>query len=776
MKKFTLTALAAIMATATLAQSAKNDTVIGLDEVRVISSFAKDRKTPVAVSTVTASTIKEVYGGSTELPEILKVTPGMYASKSGGGVGDARMNIRGFDQRNVAVLINGIPVNDMENGWVYWSNWAGLGDAVSTIQVQRGLGASKLAINSIGGTMNIITNPNSASAGGSVQVQRTDYGMNKITAYAATGLMKNGFAMSAVISRTTGTGYVDGTWFKGHSYFVTASKRLTASQNLVFTIVGAPQEHGQRSTGLDSTKLADYGRKYNPDLGTYTNGDLFNERINYYHKPQASLNHYMSLSPNTKLNTSLYFSVGHGGGSGRLGSSYKRTAEGAIDIEKAVAFNIADSNQASSAKYAQRNSVNNHTWYGALSTMSHKINDNLELTAGLDARYYLGRHFREVRDLLGAQFYDDKVNGHVTAHEFSSDYINLSHVVPADQRVQYDNDGIVKYAGLFGQLEYTKNRLSAFVTGAINTTSNTRVDRMTYVSDTTGRGETSETINIPGFSTKAGANFNINETSNIYGNAGYFSRAPFFGNDFVNNSNDVVQNLLNEKAISLELGYGYTTKRLALKVNAYHTQWKDKALLSGNITGPNGTMTRALMSGANATHQGVEVEFNSKPMKNFELGGMASFGNWRWVGDIDAIVYSEVDPTQSTTVKAYVDGLHVGDAPQTQMGLQARYQMGKFFVGTTYVYNARFYANFDPSGRKVIEDKVDAYQIPNFFNLDGRVGYATAIGKYRMELTAQGYNLTDEMFWSDVTDNKGAFAYGFPGFGRNFNLSAKFIF
>ena len=132
-------------------------TDIGLDGVEIVASVAQDRKTPVAQSTLDTRFVEETYGGSTELPEVLRVTPGVYATKQGGGVGDSRINIRGFDQRNVAVLINGIPVNDMENGWVYWSNWAGLGDAVKTIQVQRGLGASKLAINSIGGTMNLIT-------------------------------------------------------------------------------------------------------------------------------------------------------------------------------------------------------------------------------------------------------------------------------------------------------------------------------------------------------------------------------------------------------------------------------------------------------------------------------------------------------------------------------------------------------------------------------------------------------------------------------------------
>ena len=36
-------------------------------------------------------------------------------------------------------MIDGIPVNDMENGWVYWSNWFGLDAVTSNVQVQRGL-------------------------------------------------------------------------------------------------------------------------------------------------------------------------------------------------------------------------------------------------------------------------------------------------------------------------------------------------------------------------------------------------------------------------------------------------------------------------------------------------------------------------------------------------------------------------------------------------------------------------------------------------------------
>ena len=162
---------------------------IGLDEVNVLASVAVDRQTPVAVSTVSAKTIQENLG-SQEFPEVMNYTPNVYATKSGGGFGDARINVRGFDQRNVAVMINGIPVNDMENGWVYWSNWAGLGDATRSIQIQRGLGASKLAINSVGGTINIITKTTDMNKGGSVEISATDFGRYKTMLSLSTGKLK----------------------------------------------------------------------------------------------------------------------------------------------------------------------------------------------------------------------------------------------------------------------------------------------------------------------------------------------------------------------------------------------------------------------------------------------------------------------------------------------------------------------------------------------------------------------------------------------------------
>ena len=96
-----------------------------LKEVVVTNNVAIARKTPVAVSTIKASQIAE-FSANREFPELLENTPSVYVSKGSGGNGDSKINIRGFDQSNISVMVNGVPVNDMETSAVFWSNWSGL--------------------------------------------------------------------------------------------------------------------------------------------------------------------------------------------------------------------------------------------------------------------------------------------------------------------------------------------------------------------------------------------------------------------------------------------------------------------------------------------------------------------------------------------------------------------------------------------------------------------------------------------------------------------------
>ena len=293
-----------------------------LEEVvlRGIVDIAKDRQTPVAKSTIKAAEIQDRLG-SQEFPELLNNTPSVYATKSGGGFGDARITIRGFAQENIAVLINGVPVNDMENGRVYWSNWAGLADVTTAMQVQRGLGSSKLAISSVGGTINIVTKTTDLKEGGSIVSSVGNDGYFKNLASYNTGKNENGFAASFLMSRTAGNGYVDGTKFEGFNYFIGLGWDK-GDHNFQFMLTGAPQTHNQRTTSFfnmaDIGDYLQYGKKYNYNHG-YLNGEEFNWRQNFYHKPITSFNWSWDINETSSLTTSAYVSFGRGGGTGDIG-------------------------------------------------------------------------------------------------------------------------------------------------------------------------------------------------------------------------------------------------------------------------------------------------------------------------------------------------------------------------------------------------------------------------------------------------------------------------
>jgi outer membrane receptor for ferrienterochelin and colicin len=100
----------------------------------VTTDLAKDRKTPIAVSNITTSEI-ERKGGSFDLIEVMRSTPSVQINR-GSGFGDGKMYLRGFDQTNTAFLINGQPINGVEDGKMYWSNWSGMIDVADEIEIQ----------------------------------------------------------------------------------------------------------------------------------------------------------------------------------------------------------------------------------------------------------------------------------------------------------------------------------------------------------------------------------------------------------------------------------------------------------------------------------------------------------------------------------------------------------------------------------------------------------------------------------------------------------------
>ena len=742
-----------------------------LEEVVITTySIAIDRKTPVAVSTIKSEAI-ETRLGNQEFPEILKSTPGVYATKGGGGFGDSEIRLRGFESENIAVLINGIPVNDMENGRVYWSNWAGLSDVTRFMQVQRGLGASKVAVPSIGGTINIVTKSTDAEEGGSAFYSLGNDGYEKIAATVSTGMMDNGWAATVSGARTTGNGYVDGTEFSGFSYFVNIAKELGEDHELSFTAFGAQQRHGQRQNAqpMDIYRLSESGTRFNADWG-YLDGQVVHVEDNFYHKPQISLNHYWDISDDTQLSTAVYASFGSGGGGGYGGenkfglgtesnpSPYRNGYLQPVNLDLIVAENVAAG--AMGSETYLRASRNDHQWYGVLSTLSSEIFENVEFTGGVDFRYYQGEHFTEVTDLLGGQYVFDDAN--------ENNPIDAAYV---GDKIDYHDIGTVLWEGLFAQAEYSQDALSAFVTVAGSNTSYKREDFFNYL-DTDPARET-DFQHFLGYSAKGGANYNLDDNNNVFANIGYFEKAPFSNAVFLNFRNDINEDAKNQKIFSAELGYGYRSPNFRVDFNIYRTEWNDKTFVQ-RFQQPDNTTGSANILGLNALHQGVELEMNYRPFENLTLTGMASVGDWTWRNDIIGVdIYDEAQELVRT-INLYVADLKVGGSAQTTFAAGADYEV---FEGTSLRLNWNYfddlYAEFEPETRSTRE-LGQSWELPEYGLLDAGLTHRFDLGEFEAMLIGNVNNVFDTEYISIARGGRDEGV--FYGFGRTFNIGAKINF
>ncbi|HAY37454.1 MAG TPA: TonB-dependent receptor, partial [Bacteroidetes bacterium] len=260
-----------------------------LESLEVFASRAVDRKTPVAFTNVDKVQVQRELG-SRDAPLVLNTTPSVYATAQGGGAGDARVNVRGFNQRNVAIMLNGVPVNDMENGWVYWSNWDGVGDATSSIQLQRGLSAVNLATPSIGGTMNIITDPAANSRQVLAKQEVGNDGFLKSTVSLSTGLIDGKYAFTVSGVRKTGDGYYYGTWTDAWAYYAGASYAINDDQRFELYAIGAPQRHGQN---LYKQNIATYSQELAGDIdgyndSAYVSGEKFEHEAGRFYNQNVA--------------------------------------------------------------------------------------------------------------------------------------------------------------------------------------------------------------------------------------------------------------------------------------------------------------------------------------------------------------------------------------------------------------------------------------------------------------------------------------------------------
>jgi len=796
---------------------------IAMDALEVFATRAIERKTPVAYTDVPKVQIQNQLG-SRDIPMVLNVTPSVYATQSGGGAGDARINVRGFSQRNVAVMINGVPVNDMENGWVYWSNWDGVGDAATSIQLQRGLSAVNLATPSIGGTMNVITDPTGNASGVSWKQEFGSGDFLKETLVFNTGEIANKFALTGSLVRKTGTGVFtgglggDATWTDAWAYYFAAAFQVNPKNRLELYAVGAPQRHGQNSyklnagtlshgfaldlDGYDSAALdkfpeADPYRLWSPNVnevsssysgqqytssgpfsGTFDRHDssYLNERENYFHKPQVNLNWYSFFGNGMTLSTVAYYSGGSGGGTGTYGSlkwDYRYTQRFA-NWDGTIAQNLAQTSGAS--RGILRNSVNNQGTIGAISKLRKDFGNGLNGEVGLDWRTADIEHYREVRDLLGGQYYDDCKYG------CESDFWSGTEGQRGmGDRINYNNKNTVNWLGAYAQAE--KSSQAGSVYGMVGWAQNSYSYEDLFKDDGTGNTLKLESGWISGGQIKGGASRNLTDQVSVFANAGFVSKVPIFDGVIDDNEGALNANPKNEKFYSFEGGMSYRTEDRSLNFDAsfYYTDWKDRTRvvydpqLFGAGENDGGVVN---LLGLDARHMGIEAQVAYQPNDMFRLDGAASFGKWKYLNDVVGQYKPEDQSSATVTDTLFIADLKVADAPQSQVA----YAVSAFPIQGLYIRAQgrtywNHYAEFNPVDRtKQSEAGKDSWEAPGYSVFDLHASYRIgdlipAWNGGDVRVFANIYNVFDEMYVSDATDNS-----SYNGFDKDHNADDAEIF
>lgn len=552
------------------------------------------------------------------------------------------------------------------------------------------------------------------------------------------------------------------------------------------------------------------------------NENYINERENFFHKPIVNGNWYAQWSDKVSQYTTLYYSGGKGGGTGTFGEIYTRDAEGNLGDDDYKYYYGAspwvrdwdatiDMNSGPAGAYwvdkdslwkedgqslgVLRNSRNNQWTVGAISKVKVNFSEKFKAQFGVDWRTAQIEHYREVRDLLGGNYF-----------VMEDDDFNPNKPVGLGEKLDYNNTNTVDWLGFFAQGEYSYNAITAYGTVGYSMVKYGFTNHF-KAQDTTATGDPDlnsgelflESDYISGYQVKGGLSYRINENFQVFGNAGYVSKVPIFDAVINDETSELIDTPENENFLSFELGLNYRTlnEKFITNINFYSTTWQNRVLTVSDYDQLEGDEGLFVLSGLDAIHQGIEIDLAWQPIKYVRLDGAASFGNWKNTNDASADYKDYDSETLDTTITVFTKDLRVGDAPQTQLALGLTvFPVDNLWLTLTYRYYTDFWADYNIPDRIDPEDREQSWKSPAYGLMDIDAGFDIPIkAKYKVQIFVHVFNVLDELYVSDATDNSqynaykikndngdqinnhsGATAEVFMGIPRTFNAGFRFSF
>ena len=668
-----------------------------LEATTIISNTSEATEDRISTITLLSDEIETGGQDNQNISGVLSASRDVFINAAAYTFGNARFRIRGYDSENSTVLLNGVPINELENGGVYWGAWGGLNDVTRNRRNSFGLTASPYAFGGVGGSASI-----DLRASNHRQQTRFDYAISNRTYRQramltySTGLLDNGWAFSLSGSkRWADEGYIVATSYDAYSYFLSVDKKIGKNSSLNFVALGAPSERGRATTAIEEVTELTNNNYYNPYWG-FQDGEKRNARVRKSHQPIFMLRHDWDMGDNANLTTAISYQFGRNGSTNldwfeaadprpdyyrNLPSYFAREFPENPELAENLAAqlsanpellqldwnsfyeansnndlaveNINGTNNSIQGRFAQYKLIDERydsKEFNANIIYENILTDNFTLHTGLTVQKHKTENFREIVDLLGGDFFVDW--DRFSARDFGGDYLdndlnNPNNVVREGDKFGYHYDGHIYKHEAWAQGELSFNKIDFFAGINFSETVMWRDGQFRNGRFPTRSEGVSAKKHFTNGAVKGGATYKIDARNYLYVNGMYMTRAPFFRNAYISprTRQDLVPDLTSEKITSVEGGYLLRGVNLKGRLSGYLTNFEDETRVIRFFTDVDleSEFINYILTDIDTRNVGLEFAVEAKINPTLSLTAVAAYGQYFHTNRPTRLLFNDVD-------------------------------------------------------------------------------------------------------------------------------------
>ena len=698
-----------------------------------------------------------------------------------------RFRIRGYDADQFGTYINGIPMENLDNGFTPYGQWGGLNDVLRNRESTLGLMATTFAYGDMGGLNSFDTRASHQRKQTSINYASSNRNYsNRIMITHSTGLNNKGWAFTVSGSRRwADEGYSDGTYYDGWSFFGGVDKRFNDRHLLSFVAFATPTENGRQGASVAEMINIAGDNFYNPYWG-YQNGKKRNASVARSFQPIGILTHDWKISDKTTLVTAGSVTYGNRSVTGldwynaadprpdyyRYLPSYQLDPNFAEQVRQEMmndvnkrqinwdvlyntnynsydivrnAFGITGNDVAGKrSRYILEERVVNTLKYIFNSTLNSTISENASLSAGITYQSQRNNYFKRVEDLLGGDFYVD-VNqfgerDFPTNPNAGQNNLNIpNRIVGEGDKFGYNYDINIKKGSVWLQGVFKFRKIDVFVATEHSYTSFFRYGNVKsglFPNNSYGK---SATYNFYNSGIKGGITYKIDGRNYLFANGSYGSRAPFFENAFIApRTRDFVQdNLKSEEMLTVEGGYVMNAPKLKIRATGYYSQFKNQLDVITFYHDEYRNFVNYAINNIGRVHTGFEFGAEAKIYKGLSLTAAAAVGKYYYnTRQRATVTIDNSSEVLSRNDVVYSKNFYV-PTPQQAYTIGLDYRSPRFwFINVNFNYFDKMFLNINPirrtesavsgvaEGSELWHQIVDQTKLKSQYTLDAFAGYS----------------------------------------------------